>query len=377
MRQLNRKIDEWFMGFKTRAVKPKSSRLGGSNGSGGSGSLHPVRTFAQTGLKAGSGLANLKAAAAKKPEVMVKIAKRKSQNSKGLQGIKNHISYISRNGELALETQDGEKLQGNQAVKSLMTDWQKLGIRPQSEQREAVNIVLSMPPGTPPQAVLNAARQFAAEQFERHQYVFALHHESERDGEPPHPHVHLCVLMRDENGRRMNPRKNDLFEWRVRFAEKLREQGMECAATRRQHRGQSVKGQKAEIRQIIIRTLQEERQGTPSENIKRSRIAQANVEAILEALKAQRRPQHPFQEKAQQAKDHITDQYSLISKELYKLGYKIEAKIMKDFANEVSGKSLDTQAQQTYDRHAHSLRQSQTQTSEPKNHSRDDYEMER
>lgn len=50
---------------------------------------------------------------------------------------------------------------------------------------------------------------------------------------------------------------------------------------------------------------------------------------------------------------------------------------MKDFANEVSGKSLDTQAQQIYDRHAHSCQQSQTQTSEPKNPSRDDWEMER
>lgn len=376
MKQLNRQIDDWFIGYKTHAVKPKSSSLGG-----GSNPNHSPNPFAKTGLKSGTGLKNLQAAAAKKPEVMVKIAKRISKNSNGMNGVQNHMKYISRNGELPIETKDGEKLNGNQAIKGLMTEWQKLGIPNQSDKREAINIVLSMPAGTPPQAVLNAARQFAAEQFEKHEYAFALHHESERDGEPPRPHVHLCVMVRDENGKRLNPRKNDLFEWRVRFAEKMREQGIECAATRRQHRGQSIKGQKADIRQIIIRTMQEEKQGKQPENIKRSHIAQANVEAILQALKEQQQPQHPFQEKAQQTKDHITEQYSLISRELYKLGYKTEAKIMKDFANEISGKSLDTQAQQLYDRHAHSLQQSQIRTNEPKaepkSPSRNNWEMER
>lgn len=375
MQHLNRQIDDWFIGYRTHAVHPKRSSLSGSNSS------RLPKTFAKTGLKSGTGLKNLQAAAARKPEVMVKIAKRMSKNSSGIKGVKNHMKYISRNGELPLETRDGDRIQGNQAIQSLMNHWKKMGIRENSDKREAINIVLSMPAGTPPQAVLNAARQFAAEQFEKHEYAFALHHESERAGEPPHPHVHLCVMVRDDDGIRLNPRKNDLFEWRVRFAEKMREQGIECAATRRQHRGQSIKGQKSDIRQIIIRTIQEEKQGRHPENIKRSHIAKANVEAILQALKEQQRPPHPFQEKAQQTKDRITEQYGLISRELYKLGYKAEARIMKDFASEVSRKSLDTQAQQIYDRHAHTPHQSQTQASEPKaepeNSRRDDGEIER
>lgn len=64
-----------------------------------------------------------------------------------------------------------------------------------------------MPAGTPPEAVKNAAREFAAEQFQGHQYAFALHTDSERPDEPAHPHVHLCVLIRDEYGQRLNPRK--------------------------------------------------------------------------------------------------------------------------------------------------------------------------
>ena len=80
MRQLNRQIDDWFMGYKTRAVSPKySANLGGS----GSLKTPRARSFAATGLKSGTGLKNLKAAAAKKPEVMVKIAKRFSNKSNG------------------------------------------------------------------------------------------------------------------------------------------------------------------------------------------------------------------------------------------------------------------------------------------------------
>lgn len=372
MKQLNRRIDEWFMGYKTHAVKPKSSSLGTFN-------FNHSKSFNKTGLKAGSGLKNLQAAAAKKPEVMVKIAKRVSKNSNGMNGVQNHIKYISRNGEIAIETKDGERLHGNQAIKGLMNDWQKLGIPKQSDKREAINIVLSMPAGTPPQAVLNAARQFAAEQFEKHQYAFALHHESEKDGEPPHPHVHLCVLMRDENGKRLNPRKNDLFEWRVRFAEKLREQGIECAATRRQHRGQTIKGQKADIRQIIIRTMNEREQGKQPEHIKHSHIAQANVDAIIQALESQQRPQHPFQEKAARTRSQITEQYGLIARELYRLGYKTEAKIISNFGKELSEKGFDTQAQQLYDQHAQHLHPTQTEQPkvEPNHPSYEDGEMER
>lgn len=62
MQQLNRQIDDWFIGYKTHAVKSKRSSLG----SGNNPNCNP-KPFAQTGLK------NLQAAAAKKPEVMVKL----------------------------------------------------------------------------------------------------------------------------------------------------------------------------------------------------------------------------------------------------------------------------------------------------------------
>ena len=71
-------------------------------------------------------MANLTAAAKKHPEVMVKIPKRLSRNSNGMQGIRNHLDYISRNGKTTVENHSGEKLNGKKAVKSQLDDWQNL-----------------------------------------------------------------------------------------------------------------------------------------------------------------------------------------------------------------------------------------------------------
>ena len=202
---MNKSIDDWLLGPKTRAVRTKDS-----------GGFLLVRKKSPP-LRPGYGLANLRTAALKQPEVMVKITRRKSNASNGLKGIRNQLDYISRNGEVEVENQDGEKLNGKKALRNQTKNWQKLGI-PENEKRcEALNIVLSMPAGMPPQAVKNAAREFDAEQFQVHQYAFALHTDSERPDESTHPHVHLCVLIRDEFGQRLNPRKNDLFEWRQRL----------------------------------------------------------------------------------------------------------------------------------------------------------------
>ena len=94
---LHKSLDDWFLGYQTRAVNGRRRDLF-------SRSKHPI--------KPGSALANLTAAARKHPEVMVKIPKRHSANSKGMRGIRNHLDYVSRNGEVVLETQDGEKLNG-------------------------------------------------------------------------------------------------------------------------------------------------------------------------------------------------------------------------------------------------------------------------
>ncbi|SAY51415.1 relaxase/mobilization nuclease domain-containing protein [Neisseria weaveri] len=325
---MHRRIDDWFLGYKTRAVKAKKD--------GGLYFGSSRRSNAKP-LKPGSGLANLRAAALKHPEVMVKIPKRLSNNSKGMRGVRNHLDYVSRNGEVPLETQSGEKLVGNRAVMDFADDWRKLGIPEESKHKEALNIVLSMPEGTPPDAVLNAARNFAAEQFAGHQYVFGLHHDSHDPDEPKHPHVHLCVLMRDEFGQRLNPRKADLFEWRVRFAEKLREEGVMCAATKRQHRGKVQKPENSLLRAMRQRGVL-------------SNVAKQQAIELIEALKNNDRPKHPYLKETIQTRGIVLEQYGQIAKELYKMGNKTEARIISQLAKDVAGQSFDTKAQSSFDR---------------------------
>lgn len=165
----------------------------------------------------------------KAPEVMVKI----SGGGKGIAQVKAHLDYISRNGLVELENQDGEIILGREAVQDVRDEWKsgQYGLPDNGTRRETFNIVLSMPPGTDRRAVNDAIRAFAKAEFgDNHAYVFAIHDDE------AHPHGHLCVKALGLDGSRLNPRKADLQRWRERFAEALREQGIEANATPRRAR---------------------------------------------------------------------------------------------------------------------------------------------
>ncbi|KWF31053.1 hypothetical protein WL88_20090 [Burkholderia diffusa] len=57
----------------------------------------------------------LKATTKKVPEVVVKI----SGGGRGMKAIRAHLDYISRNGEVVLENQDGDKLVGSDDIRYL------------------------------------------------------------------------------------------------------------------------------------------------------------------------------------------------------------------------------------------------------------------
>ncbi|WP_179258252.1 relaxase/mobilization nuclease domain-containing protein [Caballeronia sordidicola] len=157
-----------------------------------------------------------------------------SGGGRGMTAIRAHLDYISRNGKVALENQDGDALVGRDDIRDLKTELQfgGFGIPEESTVREAFNIVLSMPPGTDRTAVHDSVRSFAADEFGKNfRYVFACHTDE------AHPHVHLCVIARSNDGTRLNPRKADLQDWRESFAAYLREHGIDANATRRQARG--------------------------------------------------------------------------------------------------------------------------------------------
>ena len=128
------------------------------------------------------------------PEVMVKVT------GGGTSGgaVSAHFGYISRHGELEIETDEGERIP-KEEQKEFLEDWHleltagqyRAGRDGKQEARKVKlvhKIVLSMPAPTPPEKVLAAARTFAREKFgAQHRYAIVLHTDQ------AHPHVHMVV----------------------------------------------------------------------------------------------------------------------------------------------------------------------------------------
>lgn len=178
------------------------------------------------------------------PEVMVKVTGRTRDPAH----LRAHLDYISRNGGLELETQDGALVVSRTAVAELAADWSALQLADPRTRQDAPfshSIVLSMPAGADEIALRDAARAFAADTFAgRHDYVFTLHTDT------PRPHVHLSVCSRGYMGERLNPKKADLDLWRQTFAQALRDRGVEAEATPRRARGVTRKPERTPVRKI-------------------------------------------------------------------------------------------------------------------------------
>ena len=189
------------------------------------------------------------------PEVMVKVL---SPGSSDLKAVGRHCDYIGRQGDLALESDDGYQLQGR-VGQELVDDWglDLDELRPQSSlnalparkpPKLVHKLVFSMPEGTPPQKVLSAVRNFAREEFHgRHRYAMVLHTDE------PHPHVHLVLRAISEDGRRLNIKKATLRHWRSQFAYQLRGLGVAANATERAVRGEARKPVKDGIYRASLR----------------------------------------------------------------------------------------------------------------------------
>lgn len=189
------------------------------------------------------------------PEAVVKVLPRSSND---LKAVGKHIDYIGRRGNLELEGDDGERLQGRVAD-ALLEDWdldiddaRRQGSLAAASKRTPPKLVhklmFSMPPGTPPQKVLSAVRNFAREEFYgQHRYAMVLHTDE------PHPHVHLVLKAVSEQGVRLNIKKATLRHWRSQFASHLRGLGVAANATERAVRGESRSAPKDGIYRAALR----------------------------------------------------------------------------------------------------------------------------
>jgi hypothetical protein len=178
------------------------------------------------------------------PEVIVRIS---SPQSNEFRSLRKHLDHIARQGQLGFETDYGELMRGSELGRRLMEEMdldleeyrRRLELtvpRGRRPPKLVHKIVLSMPEGTPPQGLLEAARTFLREQFGiEHRYAFVLHTDR------VHPYVHVVVKAMSEHGVRLHLKKLILRRWRIEFARHLRQQNIPAIATQGQARGSKPK----------------------------------------------------------------------------------------------------------------------------------------
>ncbi len=291
-----REIDGILRDWGEVASKSAARSRKGRNVAGGK-YQKPVKT---PHISAMSAREKLSLTVRKAPEVMVKI----SGGGKDMRAIKAHFDYISRNGQVEIEDEQGQIHQGKEEVRKVRDDWKGSGIPYEcGKKREAFNIVLSMPPGTDRTSVKYAAREFAGELFSNHQYVFAAHNDEK------HPHIHLAVKAVDFDGVRLNPRKADLQHWRETFAEKLRDQGVEANATPRQLRGVVKRSEKQSVKHI-------NRQYREGKRTDLAQVTQSQQKAVEREIKTGQEHINPAQDKINKNRKKIQHDYGTVARAL-------------------------------------------------------------
>lgn len=297
-------IDDWFR--DTPFISPSASGAKGFNTkrdkARSSGSHTPVRRGGHGLAGRKSRLANQASVRKKAPEVMVKI----TGSSKGLGTARNHIDYISRNGDVELMTEQGEVLKGNRAVREYKELLRMEQIPEESDKREFLHVIFSMPKDTSVSGLKEAVSSFCKEEFSNRRYVMAFHDDTD------HRHVHVCVGTRDierADEPRLSPRKADLRNWRESFAEQLRDVGIEAAASPRNVRFNHKKG-----RNFVVEKIDRSAAKPGGKSRQFSKVA---VERTLEqasALRSGVRPSNPAQVSIEKSRTKVLDKWQEVLK---------------------------------------------------------------
>lgn len=169
-------------------------------------------------------------------EVMVKI----TGSSKTKRGIKNSINYITREGEITLRDNDGKEYQLNSdsersdAYQYLSDPEDRLMYKDEKAPNLVHNIVFSSPKiaGVSEKDALDSVEKLLKEKYPDNRFVLAYHTDKEH-----HPHVHALLRIPDNNGKRINIRKNDLRDMRDGFCKNLQLKGYDVKATHRYQQG--------------------------------------------------------------------------------------------------------------------------------------------
>ena len=240
-----RKAGGAMLGFAVASMFPKSApQSGGYRPASAAKQAFGGGTQAAASRRA---ISTMDRTARRAPEVMVRITGRQHGGGHVLA----NFAYISRLGhgavqDFALYTSDGEIIRDGREMQDLAQDWHEWEMGDEARRKGATSLsmILSMPSGTDPERLKAAALDFAREEFANRSWVASLH--VDRD----HPHVHVTFARRDHDGRRFHPNRDDLFRYRQRFAQKLRDRGIEANATPVKARGLDAKHEHIAARKV-------------------------------------------------------------------------------------------------------------------------------
>lgn len=173
-------------------------------------------------------------------EVIVKVTGR-TKNAAALQA---QLAYMTRKGELSGEHSTGQILHGKADLKALRERWETDNLiyawHP-SCTTQSVSVVLSMPEGTPTEAVRQATRDWAVQHISPMTEWFAVQH-----ADRSHYHSHVSIRAVQIDGYRVRPTLPIIQEWRETFARSLTEQGVNALATPRREKIERLLAQKME-----------------------------------------------------------------------------------------------------------------------------------
>lgn len=175
----------------------------------------------------------------KSPQAVVKVVSHLRSRS-----VVRSMNYISRNGDLYLETENGEWLRDTDQIKKRYDDWRTdfESSKPGSKRppRHATHIILSAQcekTAKNVQLIKSAVRQFLQENFGElgYEYVWTVHADTD------YPHAH--VIIKNYNrvlDKKIRLNKPELAAMRRGFAKQLSIRGIAQVATRRLDRPKTV-----------------------------------------------------------------------------------------------------------------------------------------
>ena len=238
------KVEDVFKKTKGRVTKIRFKDQKGIVNGAEPRDFKPAKTL--SGIEKASGLARGVS------ESVVKFDKA-SKGIKTSGHLQSACDYISRHGKIDLIDHNGDLLPKD-AANERMQQWiddQEIPASTEDIKRpaDARRCIVSCPPGTDPTKLKDAALILGKEIFteQGYEFVMAVHYrDADHPKEPAHPHAHFLIKAVNNEGKRLNLRKEDLRYIRERFAVIAREHGIELNATSRAVRGKTVKAKPLE-----------------------------------------------------------------------------------------------------------------------------------